>query len=88
MTVTIKTDAHGKEIIWSEVGGRAVPLPAENIYVRAEDGHVFTSPPGNFRGKTMERLRPHEVEMVEYWLREKGAGIEPNIFTGEAPEGR
>ena len=71
MTIEIKTDAHGKAIIWSEVGGRKVPLPAENIYIRAGDGHVFTAVPAM---SGLERLRPHEVAMLEFWLAERGAG--------------
>ena len=88
MTVTIKPDNTGKDVIWSEVGGKPVPLPVENLYLCMESGHLFTSPPGSFRGKTLDRLRPHEVEMVEFWLREKAPEIAPNVFAGEpAPEG-
>ena len=82
MTVRIEIDASGKDVIWSEVGGRKVPLPAENIYIRAGDGHVFVTAPGLFG---LERLRPHEVEMVHHWLNEKAGEIAPNIFAGEPP---
>ncbi len=82
MTITIKTDANGRDVIWAEVGGKACPLPAENIYIRAGDGHVFVAVPGT-RG--LERLRPHEVAMVEYWLREKAPEIVTTVFAGETP---
>ena len=79
MTIRIEKDAQGRDVIWSEIGGKAVPLPVPTIYVRASDGHVFT-----IEGSGLpQRLRPHEPEMVEYWLREKGVKIEPNIFAGE-----
>ena len=83
MTIEIKTDANGKDVLWSEVDGRAVPLPAENIYIRAGDGHVFTAPPGQI----LQRLRPHEVAMVNHWLDERAAEIKPNVFSGEPPVG-
>ena len=87
MTVRIEKDHFGKDVLWSEVGGKPVPLPVENIYVNALSGDVFTSPPGSFRGKTLDRLRPHEVGMVEFWLREKAPEIAPNVFAGEPPVG-
>ena len=88
MTVRIETDPIGRDVIWSEVGGKAVRLPVENILIRASDGHVFTTPPGSYRWTVLERLRPHEVAMVEFWLREKAVEIAPNIFAGEpAPDG-
>jgi len=83
MPVKIKTDNHGKEIIWSEVGGKATPLPVENVYIRMGDGHVFTCPPGYSRGNTLQRLRPCEVAMVNFWLRKNAAEIGPNVFAGE-----
>ena len=79
MAITIKTDQWGKEIIWSEIGGKAVPLAAADIYIRAVDGHVRI-------GKTLEPLRPHEIEMVEFWLRKNAAEIGPNVFAGD-PDG-
>ena len=84
MTVRIETDAQGHDVLWSEVGGKAVPLQVENLFFRALDGHVFVGPSGHV---PLERLRPHEVEMVEFWLHEKGVEIEPNIFAGEPPHG-
>ncbi len=83
MTIEIKTDAAGNAVLWSEVGGRAVPLAADHIYVRASDGHVLVAPPG----QVLQRLRPHEVAMVEYWLSERAAEIKPNVFAGEPPDG-
>ena len=84
MTIEIKSDANGKAVIWSEVGGKPVPLPAENVYVRVSDGHVFTTPPGL---RDLQRLRPHEVAMVELWLDERAAEIKPHVFAGEPPLG-
>ena len=81
MAVTIKTDHQGKSVLWSMVGGKTVPLPAENIYIRASDGHIFTAVPGGL----LQRLRPHEVEMVEHWLREKFSEITITVFAGEPP---
>ncbi len=82
MTIRIETDANGKDVIWSEIRGKAFPLPAENIYIRAADGHVFTAVPAT-RG--IERLRPQEVAMVEHWLREKAPEIVTTVFAGEPP---
>lgn len=78
MAITIKTDHWGKQIIWSEVGGKPVPLPAADVYIRAADGHVRI-------GKTLEPLRPHEVAMVEFWLRERASEITTLVFAGETP---
>ena len=78
MAITIKTDNWGREIIWSELGGKAVPLAAADIYIRADDGHVRI-------GKTLEPLRPHEVEMVEFWLRQRASDITTKVFAGETP---
>ena len=86
MTITIKTDNHGKDVIWSEVGGKTVPLPVENLFVRLADGHVFNlggGAPGT-RGANLSRLRPHEPEMVDHWLSNKDLP-EPDIFSGEPP---
>ena len=82
MTIRIETDANGKDVIWSEVEGKAAPLPAENLYVRMGDGHVFVIVPAT-RG--VERLRPHEVAMVEHWLREKAPEIVTKVFAGVTP---
>ena len=82
MTVRIETDAYGKEILWSEVGGKAVPLPVENILIRAHDGHIFVAVPG-LRG--MEPLRPHEPEMIAHWMNEHPDGIKPVVFAGVSP---
>ena len=84
MTIRIETGADGKDVIWSEVGGKAVGLPAENIYIQVVSGHVFTTPPGSFRGKVMARVTPHEVEMVEHYLRETDGPHAPNVFAGES----
>lgn len=78
MTITIKTDHWGKEILWGEVGGKPVPLPVCDIYIRADDGHVRI-------GKTLQPLRPHEVKMVEYWLHKRASGITTKVFAGETP---
>ncbi len=93
MKVRIEKDAQGKDVLWTEVGGehggkaKPVPLPVENIFFHAATGHVFTTFPGNYRGKTLERLRPHEVEMVEFWLRERASEITTLVFAGEPPLG-
>ena len=78
----IETDANGNAVIWHEVAGKAVPLPAENLYVRASDGHCFVAPPGE---PPLARLRPHEVEMMEHWLHERAGDIAPNVFAGRIP---
>ena len=82
MTVRIEKDNHGRDVIWSEVGGKAVPLPAEHILVRLSDGHIFITSAGL---PGLNPLRPHEPEMVKHWLREKGAEIAPNVFAGDTP---
>ena len=82
-TVRIENDPAGLPVIWSEVGGKKVPLPVEHIYIHALTGHIRTASPGPFsRGECMQPLRPHEVEMVEFWLRERGE-IVPVVFSGE-----
>ena len=81
MAVTIKTDHQGKSVLWSMVGGKTVPLPAENIYIRASDGHIFTAVPGGL----LQRLNPHEVGMVEHWLRERASEITTMVFAGQTP---
>ncbi len=81
MTCKIEPDAYGKDVIWTEVDGRATALPAEQILVRASDGHVFTAPVG-LRG--LSRLSPHDVEMVEHYRHEKGM-CEPVVFAGDTP---
>ena len=85
MAIKIEKDNDGRDVIWSEVGGKAVGLPAENIYIQVVSGHVFTTPPGQFRGKVMARVTPHEVEMVEHYLRETDGPQAPNVFAGEPP---
>ena len=83
MTIKIEKDPQGRDVLWSEVGGKPVPLPVETLHIRYSDGHFFTIEPGGLP----QRLRPHEPEMIKYWLREKGAKIVPNIFAGEPPHG-
>ena len=85
MTIRIETDNNGKDVIWSELAGKAIPLPVENLFIRACDGHCFVAGPAATRG--LEPLRPHEVEMVEFWLREKAPDIAPNVFAGEPAPG-
>ncbi len=80
MTIKIEPDIYGKDIIWCEVDGRPTALPTDHILIRASDGHVFTAPVG-LHG--LARLAPHDVEMVEYWLRERGVEIGPNVFAGD-----
>ena len=84
MTIRIEKDAHGRDVIWGEVGGKAVPLPVDDILIRASDGHVFLTSAGL---PGLNRLRPHEPEMVRHWLREKGGEIKPDIFAGDPPHG-
>ena len=80
MGVEIKEDNHGNQVIWSELAGKAAPLPVNDIFIRA-DGQVFT---WALYGKNQpQRLRPHEVEMVEYWLAETGGVHELDVFEGE-----
>ena len=81
MTIRIKTDNNGKDVLWSEVGGKTVPLPVENLYLRLGDGHVFTAVPGGL----LQRLNPHEVGMVEHWLRERASEITTMVFAGQTP---
>ncbi len=82
MTIRIEKDANGKDVIWSEVGGKAAPLPAENLYMRMGDGHCFVAVPAT---PGLERLRPHEVAMVEHWLRERASEITTVVFAGVTP---
>ncbi len=79
MTIKIEPDAYGKDVIWCEVDGRATALPADQILVRASDGHVFRAPVG-LRG--LSRLAPHDVEMAKHFLAEKGMP-KPDIFAGD-----
>ena len=81
MTIKIEPDARGRDTIWCEVDGRPTPLPADHVLIRASDGHVFTAPIG-LRG--LSRLSPHDVEMIEFFRREKGLA-EPVIFAGDTP---
>ena len=82
MTVRTEINARGQEEIRGEKGGKKAVLMASDLFLRLSDGHVFTAPSGPV---PLYRLNPHEVEMVEFWLRERGAGIEPKVFAGEAP---
>jgi hypothetical protein len=84
MGVEIKEDGHGNQVLWSEIGGKPVPLPVNDIFIRA-DGQVFT---WALYGKNQpQRLRPHETAMVQFWLDERAAEIKPNVFAGEPPDG-
>ncbi len=83
MTCKIDTDAFGRDTIWTEVDGRKTALPADQILVRASDGHCFTAPVG-LRG--LSRLGPADVEMIEHYRHEKGIP-EPVIFAGDTPDG-
>lgn len=82
MTVRIETDASGKDVIWSEVGGRKVPLPVENLWINALDGRLANIVPGL---PGVEPLRPHEPAMVAFWMDKNPDGIAPNIFAGVSP---
>ncbi len=79
MTIEIKPGANG-DVIWGELAGRAVPLPVENLYVRALDGHCFLT------SQVLDRLRPHEPALVQFWLDQNPDGITPVIFAGEPPK--
>ena len=83
MNCKIDTDAFGRDIIWGEVDGRRTALPADQILVRASDGHCFTAPVG-LRG--LSRLGPADVEMIEHYRHEKGIP-EPVVFSGDTPDG-
>lgn len=85
MSCWIEKTPDGKDCIFcdsADVGcdNQTQALPAEQILIRASDGHVFKAPPGL---KGLFRLAPHDVAMVEYWLRERGVEIGPNIFAGD-----
>ena len=82
MTCKIDTDAFGRDVIWTEVDGRKTALPADQILIRASDGHVFTAPVG-LRG--LSRLSLHDVEMIEHYRHEKGL-CEPVVFAGATPD--
>ncbi len=83
MGVEIKEDGHGNQVLWSSIGGKPVPLPVNDIFIRA-DGQVFT---WALYGKNQpQRLRPHEIEMVNHWLELEGPAA-PNVFAGEPPLG-
>ena len=90
MKVRIEKDARGQDVLWTEVGGahggkaKPVPLPTETIFMRLIDGHIFIAPSG---AVPLERLRPHEPEMVNHWLCEKAPEIAPNVFAGEPAPG-
>ena len=86
MTCKIETDDSGRYVIFTDrpdvarAGPRRVASPglnADHCYIRLGDGQVFTS------AQPLDRLSPAEVEMIEYFLREKGADITPDIFAGE-----
>ncbi len=81
MTCKIEPDAFGRDTIWTEVDGRPTALPADQILVRASDGHCFTAPVG-LRG--LLRLGPADVEMIEFFRREKGM-CEAVVFAGDTP---
>ena len=83
MTFKIERDAFGRDVIWTEVDGRPTALPADQILVRASDGHCFTAPVG-LRG--LSRLGPPDVEMIKHFFHEKGLA-EPVVFAGDTPDG-
>ena len=85
MTFRIETGPDGADVIITDSPdmARAGPsrvksqaLPANHAYMRLSDGQMFTN------AKPMYRLSPAEAEMVEHYLREKGADIGPDIFAG------
>lgn len=81
MTIEIKTDANGNEVIILTEPHRG--LHTDHIYVRACDGAVFTAPPG-----LLSRLGAPEVEMVKYYLDQNDGPCPPNVFEGDtAPDG-
>ena len=82
MAIRIETDNRGDAVIWGEKGGKAAPLMVKSIFMQMSTGHIFVAPSGAI---PLMRLNPHETGMVEYWLRERGSEIGPNIFDGEPP---
>ena len=82
MTIRTEINPRGQEEIWGERGGKKAVLMASDLFLRLSDGHVFTAPSGSV---PLYRLNPHEVEMVEFWLHQKGGKVEPDIFAGEPP---
>lgn len=84
MTVKIETNKRGvEEIVGENLRGQRHVIEANRIYVQAATGHVLLAPLSERHN--LVRLNPHEIPMIEYWERERGAGIEPKIFAGEAP---
>ena len=82
MTIRTEINARGQEELWGEKGGKKAVLMASDIFLRLSDGHVFTARSGPI---PLDRLNPHEVEMVEFWLHQQGAEVKPNVFAGEPP---
>ena len=84
--IKLKTDANGHEMVLltdpEKYGPSKKGLHTSHIFLHLASGAVFTAPP-SLRG--LSRLSEAEVEMVEYWLREKGAEMVPDIFAGDPP---
>ena len=90
MTVRIETDALGQETIVTDSADNAglnskitkQGLPTDQVYMRLSDGQVFTAVIGSLGPDGPTRLSPAEVDMVQHYLREKGAP-EPDVFAGD-----
>ncbi len=83
MTVWIEKNRFGTDVLRTnspELGAERHPksLPADHILIRASDGQIFTLPPE----VPLRRLSSAQVEMVEYFLAERGMP-KINIFVGE-----
>lgn len=81
MSVEIVTNSRGQEeIVGANSRGQKHVLLPDKIFMRLSDGHIFLAPSIQL---PLSRLNPHEVPMIEHWLRERGAEIGPDVFDGE-----
>ena len=82
MPVRIEKDNHGQDVIWSEKGGRAVPLWPKDVFIQLSTGHVFKA---GLTPVPLSRLEPHEPAMIELYLRQTEGPQAPNVFAGNEP---
>ena len=85
MTIRIEINARGEEEIWGENrAGQKHVILTDKIYMRRSDGQHFIAPSIQHN---LSLPNPHEVPMIEFWLEQKAAGIEPKVRAGEPQDG-
>ena len=85
MSIRIEINGRGQEEIVSEnLRGQKHVILTDKIFCCGSNGQYFIAPSIQHN---LSRLNPHEVKMIEFWLAQKGTGIEPDVFAGEPSSG-